>query len=69
MERVEAFMAIDGTIYATEEQCKDHETLLKIEEFCNSEFCGNGQRGANNKWIQKVVIGWEKFNLKQGVGK
>lgn len=64
MEKIEAFKASDGALFATADECQEHEVSLlwraRVEEFCNSRFCPYPS-GAQRSMVGKTVVGWERF--------
>lgn len=64
MRKIEAFRASDGALFADEESCLAHETLIRwaplIEKFCDSE--SSPFRSAMHRTMaKKIVLAWEKF--------
>lgn len=65
MNKIEAFQASDGVLFATKEQCQTHESSLtwrtRINEFVESDFCPYQRGTAQEGMVHKVIVGWEQF--------
>lgn len=64
MKQVTAFEASDGTLFATEDACKEYEFSLlwiaRIEEF-NKSGLNPYPSGAQAGMCKKTILAWERF--------
>jgi hypothetical protein len=64
MEQVTAYMSSDGNIFATVDQCQEHEVSLlwrqRIDEFTASGL-NPYPSGAQFGMTRKIIIAWERF--------
>jgi len=64
MEQVSAYKASDGVLYATADECQEHEVSLlwraRIDEFQKSSFSPYPS-GAQASMTARVIVAWERF--------
>jgi hypothetical protein len=64
MEKVEAFKATDGSLFATAESCEEYEHSRQwreqINQFMASKYCPYRQ-GAQTGMAAKIIVAWERF--------
>ena len=65
MQKVEAYRASDGALFATLQLCQEHEVSLlwraRIDEYIGSKFCPYTKGTAQSNMTFKVVVSWEQF--------
>jgi len=64
MERIEAFKATDGALFATADECQNHEVSLMWRSRI-AEFSASGQNpypnGAQASIAARIIVAWERF--------
>ena len=67
METIQAFKASDGSVYLTQEACKEHEYALewdgRIDKFIASDLCPY-KAGPQLAIVKRSIVAWEKYGEK-----
>lgn len=60
VEQITAFKASDGAIFATADECQEHEVSLLWRQRID-EFTQSGLNPYPSGMARKIIVAWERF--------